>query len=104
MRSTSTYKRTSAFFIAIFGQNTDQDIAFAVVAGKKTFPKSVSRNFAKRRLRHLLRQASHIHLKGVDIILISRAAITNAKFSEAKARLESDIESYIRYTKRKHSE
>lgn len=60
-----------------------KDISFGVVASSKTFGKAVQRNFAKRRMRELIRFGNKSKaLKTGKYVLVGRRNIIEAKFKD----------------------
>ena len=57
----------------------------AVIAGKRTFRRAVDRNRAKRRLREVFRLNREHVQSGHDLMLLARAGVLGASFSELEA-------------------
>ena len=78
-------KVVSSSFVLFFMANDLGSLRLCPVASKKSFKTAVSRNLAKRRLRHLCRLQK---LEGYDLIMIARNYVIEKEFIKLQSEFE----------------
>ncbi len=63
-------------------------VEFAAIAGKKVFKHAVDRNFARRRIRELIRATCKDSASPIQIALMAKKPITTAKYADLLTELE----------------
>jgi ribonuclease P protein component len=69
-------------FVLFYAPNDINVVRAGFIAAKKSFPTSVMRNRAKRRLREALRLEPTSTAQNFDIVIIARRACLEKKFQE----------------------
>lgn len=94
-------KEGARFFSKYFILNalpTDKGgVRVGYVATKKNIGKAVDRNFAKRRMRELMRSLDFGSIgAGMDIVVVSKKVLLETKFDVLKSEVQKQIEMVFR--------